>query len=209
MTIQHSFITDPNIHEPKGITTAAIGDVYSADGTGSGTWGKLTEADTFDFTDKTKNLFGWNDIADSLYTSASPLAVASGVRTKVTNNGAATQTDTSRLGAIWDEVNGHFLIDDLNATYVFKIACKIKTTAVVGTPYTVLFELESANGPTIIAGHTMTIKGGSTVNWTTLTLPIYFGSFINNQDLSLYVIPDAAITLYDIGFVVQRTYKET
>lgn len=36
--IQHSAITDPNIHEPKGITTASSGQVYVADGGGSGDW---------------------------------------------------------------------------------------------------------------------------------------------------------------------------
>lgn len=37
-TVQHSALTDPNIHEPKNITTAAAGEVYVADGAGSGTW---------------------------------------------------------------------------------------------------------------------------------------------------------------------------
>jgi len=36
--IQHSAITDPNIHEPKGITTALNGQMYVADGGGSGDW---------------------------------------------------------------------------------------------------------------------------------------------------------------------------
>lgn len=38
MTIQHNLITDPNIHEPKGVSSAAIGKVYVADGAGSGDW---------------------------------------------------------------------------------------------------------------------------------------------------------------------------
>ena len=36
--IQHSALTDPNIHEPKGITTALAGQVYIADGSNSGDW---------------------------------------------------------------------------------------------------------------------------------------------------------------------------
>lgn len=38
MAIQHNTITDPNIHEPKGVSTATDGQVYKADGAGSGTW---------------------------------------------------------------------------------------------------------------------------------------------------------------------------
>ena len=37
-TVQHSALTDPNIHEPKGITTAQEGQVYVADGANSGDW---------------------------------------------------------------------------------------------------------------------------------------------------------------------------
>ena len=38
MTVQHNVITDPDLHEPKGVASAASGTVYKADGTGSGTW---------------------------------------------------------------------------------------------------------------------------------------------------------------------------
>ena len=36
--IQHSALTDPQLHEPKGASTAASGKVYVANGSGSGTW---------------------------------------------------------------------------------------------------------------------------------------------------------------------------
>jgi hypothetical protein len=41
MSIEHKNITDPNIHEPKGVNTAAGNTVYVATGSGSGTWVKL------------------------------------------------------------------------------------------------------------------------------------------------------------------------
>lgn len=42
MTIQHSAITDPNIHEPKGVASASVDFIYVANGAGSGTWQKIT-----------------------------------------------------------------------------------------------------------------------------------------------------------------------
>lgn len=39
MSIEHKDIIDPNIHEPKGVSTAAAETVYRANGLGSGTWG--------------------------------------------------------------------------------------------------------------------------------------------------------------------------
>jgi len=38
MTIQHNAIDDPDIHEPKGVSTATAGRVYISNGSGSGTW---------------------------------------------------------------------------------------------------------------------------------------------------------------------------
>lgn len=38
MAVQHKNITDPDIHEPKGVASAAVGKVYVSDGSGSGDW---------------------------------------------------------------------------------------------------------------------------------------------------------------------------
>jgi len=38
MTVQHNAITDPDIHEPKGIASATEGKVYVSDGASSGEW---------------------------------------------------------------------------------------------------------------------------------------------------------------------------
>lgn len=38
---EHSTITDPNIHEPKGVAAASAGFIYVADGSGSGAWQQI------------------------------------------------------------------------------------------------------------------------------------------------------------------------
>ena len=207
MTTQHKDIPEAQLHEPKGVSTAVNKAVYKANGTGSGAWAKLSDAD-MDYATKANNRFGWNDISDSLYTVGSPLSISSGVRTKITNNALGSQTDTSRLGSIWDSVNNRFLVNDLNAFYIVRVNCKIKAAAAAGTPYVITFETESANGPTVITGNTQILKGGSYVNQVSWTSGVYVGSFINNQALSLYATPDTNITLYELGFVVQRGYVE-
>lgn len=40
-TVEHADIIDPQIHEPKGITTAAANRVYVSDGDGSGSWSRV------------------------------------------------------------------------------------------------------------------------------------------------------------------------
>lgn len=37
-TIQHNVLTDPDLHEPKGISSATANQIYVADGAGSGAW---------------------------------------------------------------------------------------------------------------------------------------------------------------------------
>lgn len=208
MTIQHASIPDGKRHEPKGISSAANKTVYKADGAASGAWARIYETD-LDYTDKTKNIFGWNDISDTQYTSGAPRSISSGVRTQLTNNGLAAQSDISRLGSIWSTADNQFLINDLNAFYNLRVNMKVKAAAVAGTPYVITLEVESANGPTIISGTTQTIKGGSYENLVTTYRGFYLGSFINNAALKLFLTPDTNITVYDIGFVIQRTYKET
>ena len=36
--VNHSTLTDPYLHEPKGVAAASSGDVYVANGSGSGAW---------------------------------------------------------------------------------------------------------------------------------------------------------------------------
>jgi len=40
--VNHSSLTDPYLHEPKGISSAGTGQVYVADGAGSGDWVEKT-----------------------------------------------------------------------------------------------------------------------------------------------------------------------
>lgn len=41
---EHSVITDPNIHEPKGIAAASANTAYWANGSGSGAFGKVNSS---------------------------------------------------------------------------------------------------------------------------------------------------------------------
>jgi hypothetical protein len=42
MSVQHSALTGSSLHEPKGVATATSGQVYVADGSGSGAWTSQT-----------------------------------------------------------------------------------------------------------------------------------------------------------------------
>ncbi len=92
---EHSVITDPNIHEPKGISTALANEVYVADGGGTGSWNKIY-------------VQGWEDFNDV----GTPQNLTSGTWVDLQNDGTGAFTNsTYRLpgkSAIWDVVNDEF-----------------------------------------------------------------------------------------------------
>ena len=76
--IEHSAITDPDIHEPKGATTADAGQIYVADGANSGAWSYLP--------------FGWG-----YYQDDSAAQTFNTTAAKVTINASGTDTEESYL----------------------------------------------------------------------------------------------------------------
>lgn len=92
---EHSVITDPNIHEPKGVASAAADKAYFSDGAASGSWKKIYT-------------MGWEDYADT----GGSQNLTSGSWVDLTNDGAGASTNTAyRLpgyGAIWDTTNNEF-----------------------------------------------------------------------------------------------------
>ena len=49
--VNHSTLSDPYLHEPKGVASASSGDVYLANGSGSGTWTSRQSMLTVQFPD--------------------------------------------------------------------------------------------------------------------------------------------------------------
>lgn len=79
----HSSLTDPNIHEPKGASTASDGQVYVADGAGSGAW----EAKLPDQSGNSGKYLTTNGTVESWGSVVAPAAMAS-----ITNGASATNT---------------------------------------------------------------------------------------------------------------------
>lgn len=204
--IQHKDIPDSQLHEPKGIVSAPNKTIYVSGGAATGAWRRIVETD-LDYSDKTKNVYGWNDISDSQYTTGSPLAIGASTRTQLPNNGLAIQTDQTRLGTLWS--SNAFNISDLNSVYISRVSFKCKAVAAASAPYVIKLELQSDNGPLVIASTEQIIKGGSYENAVAISIPFYMGTVVNNFPLKLFVTPDTAVTIYDIGFLLQRTYKES
>lgn len=206
MAIQHKDIPDAELHEPKGVAGASSSQIYVANGTGSGTWRRITEND-ISYSTFTNNKYGWNYRKDSQYTSGTPLVVTA-TKTLLTNNGGHPLTDQSRpLGITYE--NDQFITSSLNASYVMRVAMKVKTSSPAGTPHTLKVTMEGGAVPLQFAGQDMIIKGGGYVNDMLMSFLFFTGVNNTGQPIKVYVTPDVSMDIYDIDYLIQRTYLES
>lgn len=63
--VQHSSLTDPNLHEPKGISTATGDQVYISNGSASGTWTNVNRTPGT----------GWGQYSNSVYVNTTYLTI--------------------------------------------------------------------------------------------------------------------------------------
>ena len=129
MTIQHKLITDPDIHEPKGVATASAGKAYVANGTGSGSWeypsGKVHGEIYIDAGVTSQTLSG-----SSAYAKLNP-----------TGEWTAGVSNILTLGA------GTGIITLTQAgTYMINFWCQFSTAAIAsGTVYNFKYNLDGTN----------------------------------------------------------------
>lgn len=207
MPIQHRDIPDAQLHEPKGVVAASSSEVYVADGAASGAWRKIRETD-LDLSDQSTNLYGWNHRKDALYTAGAPLSITGGVKTSFYNDGLHPLTNTTRpLGITYS--TGQFVTTNLNASYIIRVMAKITAAATASTPYTVKVSMEGGAVPLTFAAQDLFIKGGGYVNDIALNIMFYTGSLNTNQPIRIFLTPDTNIAVYDMGYMIQRTYLES
>lgn len=184
--IQHSVLTDPNIHEPKGISTALDGEVYRANGAGSGVW-------TF----PSGHAFGELYIDDGVTTQTLPAASATAKLNPTgewTTNGSANVLLSAANGTITVEDNGDYLI-------TFWITFTTAAAA-AGGKYLFYYAVNNVIFPrkTLIAKYS---NGVDTLHCTATG----FAALTANDVLSIFVGGDAttsstAITAKEAGFSV-------
>lgn len=74
MTVQHSALTGSELHEPKGVASASSGQVYIANGSGSGSW-TTPSASTIGSTATATEITRVADVSNRLVSAGSTLSV--------------------------------------------------------------------------------------------------------------------------------------
>ena len=132
--VNHSSLTDPYLHEPKGASSASDGEVYISDGAGSGAWTYLPT--------------GWgfykdNASAQTFNTTAAKLSI----------DGAGATTEESYLprdirgsASLWNTTSDK--ITPVAAGDQYDLRLDLPVTAKTGSPTTLTLQLDIGGGAT-------------------------------------------------------------
>ena len=177
---QHSELTGTDLHEPKGVASATSGQVYVADGEGSGSW---TDGSEFMVGTTSMGMYNYQDTT----TATTPIELTlADTQYQLTNDAAGTNTTEAYaldgLSSVWDTTNNEFTWYDesndklsLGDVIDFRIELDVTTTSpntaislaielADGTQYSIVSAQNYKSAGTYMITRLFSIFMGSTTN---------------------------------------------
>lgn len=192
--VQHAVTTDPDIHEPKGASTASAGMVYVADGAGSGTW--------------TNFPLGWGSYLDTgtgaqaFTTSASILEI---------DGGTVQESYLPRAirgsGSLWDTTND--LITPIADGDNYAITLSLPVTALAGSPTRATVELDiggTSSPSNVIATKLIDVDGTPTYTVIVDFIVSVDSTFLSNGAQFFITTDTGTVTITDPEIIIFRLY---
>jgi len=206
--VQHSSLTDPNLHEPKGISTATADQVYISDGSGSGNWRNVSRTPGT----------GWGQYSNSVYTGSTYLTIDStGVILPFDTNVNVTQlpiTLTGSTGSLMDLTTERLLFVSANDIHSITLGFFIGTET-GSAAYVDLSMYTSTDGTTYatLVGETtypILKSTGGTVNQyinASSLFPVSSNMATYGAKIQLKTATGDAINIKDINLITTRVHK--
>jgi hypothetical protein len=187
MALEHSTLTGSQLHEPKGVTTAAENSVYVADGAGSGSWTPIITSPSFGEMTITSNLAPFTCAANNTYEHLVNTGWAAGLSADVTVNA--------------DDVQDN-IVFATTGTYSVQFWAVIESAAADGTTISFKYAVDGIlNGRIVLAQKNSTGTDYLTVSAAGLA------NMSAGQNLKIFVATSAsasAFTILDAGLTVIR-----
>lgn len=171
--VNHSTLTDPYLHEPKGISSATSGSTYFADGTGGGSWIKA-HAHINGYIPFDAVTPAYQHSVTTTFTALNP-----SFSTTLADGFSGTSTPNARLI--------YTATDSINANCTF--VCNFKNAS--GTARNVEFVFYK-NGSVMNGGHVIVTANSGEWKSSTLT---DMTSLAQNDYIEIFVKADASFTL--------------
>lgn len=170
--VNHSTLTDPYLHEPKGVAAATNGSVYYADGAGSGSWEHSTHY--------VGGYVAFNSVTPASQAITTTFSALDPTFALAENSGfTALATPNARLR--YDEPEA--MIANINFTTSLRHAGSVSHD----------IELALYQNGTIIGGAHM-IQTADNSEWNNMTL-VGQVELATNDYIEVFVKADAAVTL--------------
>lgn len=193
--VNHSTLTDPFLHEPKGVSTATVGRLYRSDGAGSGSWVHIPS--------------GWgyyqhSGAAQNITTVASKLQI----------NGSGALTNTSYLpreirgtSQLWDTANHKVTPMKLGDSYDIRLDLPI-TARTSAVELTVQLDISGAATPTTVIVPVFAGIAKTPPFTIVVTLPVVILSATTlTNGIQLFLSVDAGnIDIDDPSITIVRTH---
>jgi hypothetical protein len=193
--VNHSTLTDPKLHEPKGCSTASSGMVYVSNGAGSGQWKYIPT--------------GWgyykdDDSAQNFTSSAS----------KMTLDGAGATTEEDFLpnairgtDSLWDTTND--FLTPIALGDIYNIRLDLPVTAVASAPTKILVTLDIGGSGSItnaLLTHTVDVPASQPYT-VSMNFTVSVNSAFLANGLQVFVASDTGN--FDVtkpAILISRTY---
>lgn len=188
--IQHRDIPEAQLHEPKGASTASAGDIYVADGAGSGSWatadavgsgaataGSLLIADGSGGLDFTRYQ-GWGQWQDTDTTVGTPSQnLTAAARTQWTNDGgtmSTTKNPSDLTLPLWNTTTN--LHQPISENDIYHIRVNFFAENYAGpTPYMDV-ELDIGGAIGVIYADSRALRKGGAAQALSFTFPVFSGA---------------------------------
>ncbi len=154
---------------------------------------------------------GWINVADGQYTSGSPLAIASGVKTQITIDGLGAATNRAFADGLHVDVwsDNRFKPAAVGETYQFRLTCTV-VQATSGTGHYVTFDADIGTDetPFLAASQSVPlIKGQGNPTLVTIAAPFFTLDTFGRNGCRLFLTPSVDITAYGFAIFLQRTFR--
>lgn len=201
--VQHSSLTDPNLHEPKGVAAASANQLYLSNGSGSGTW---TNVNRFPGT-------GWGKYTNTTYVGTTALAISTtDVLIPFTTDDTVTQIPISYTGVTSSLMNlSTEALQFVSAGDLHAITLTFEVYSVSGSPASIdLILYGSSDGSTYATtlGETTVslIKGAGQIITETMLLPVT--SNMVSHGAKIYAVTNSGTAnIINIGLVSARVHR--
>jgi hypothetical protein len=202
--VQHSNLTDPNLHEPKGISTATADQVYLSNGSASGNWRDVNRLPGT----------GWGQYGNSVYVNTTYLTIDStGVIVPFDTNVNVTQLPITLAGSTSPLMNlttETLLFVSANDMHAVTLSCFIAATS--GSPvFMDLTLFTSTTGTTYdvrIAETTVALlkAGNQFINVSSL-FPVSSNMATYGARIQLKMDTGDTASIKDINLITTRVHK--